>query len=433
MLLPRPVLAELELRLGVPARGLRLVEVAVDIDPLDLVRSGAAAFGFAGFFASPEGREIGAIGAIRRFVAEGPHRLTALDRGLAAVSGDLPLLVGFGFGNETPGTGVWSGFPAAVAVLPAVMVVRTAGRGRLVVAVPPGSDGAAIVTLLAGLDAPGAVSPGGETEEEVEAAPPAADYVDAVDRAIAAIHTGRLSKVVLARSVLVRRGLPFDAFGVVSRLRADHPVSWVFGWQEGEATFVGASPELLVARREDHVHLSPLAGSAPRSADPEQDRRLGESLLASAKDRAEHEMVVVDAVERLGPLVSGLYRSPTPQLHRFPTVQHLATPISGTTRARLLELAEALHPTAAVGGLPREVAPGVIADFEQIERGWYAGGIGWTDAAGNGEVAVALRCALLRGEAAIAYAGCGIVADSVPAAELEETRLKLRPVLDALG
>ena len=140
-----------------------------------------------------------------------------------------------------------------------------------------------------------------------------------------------------------------------------------------------------------------------------------------------------DALERLAPLVSGLHRSPTPQLHRFPTVQHLATPITGTTRARLLEVAEALHPTAAVGGFPRDAAVRLIARLERIERGWYAGGIGWTGASGDGEIAVTLRCAVLRGEVAVAYAGCGIVADSLPAAELEETRLKLRPMLEALS
>ena len=190
---------------------------------------------------------------------------------------------------------------------------------------------------------------------------------------------------------------------------------------------------MLVALSGDHVHLSPLAGSAPRSLDPEQDRRIGESLLASAKDRAEHEMVVVDALDRLAPLVAGLHRSPTPQLDRFPTVQHLATPITGTSAARLLELAGALHPTAAVGGSPRGAAIRLIGELEQIERGWYAGGIGWTDATGDGEIAVTLRCALVRGEVAVAYAGCGIVADSLPAAELEETRLKLRPMLEALS
>ena len=190
---------------------------------------------------------------------------------------------------------------------------------------------------------------------------------------------------------------------------------------------------MLVARTGEHMESSPLAGSERRGDDPEQDRRLGEALLASIKDRDEHELVIVDALDRLAPLVEGLHRSPTPQLQRFTTVQHLATPIMGTTGARLLELVAALHPTAAVGGVPRGPALAFIARTEDFERGWYSGGIGWVDPEGDGEVAIGLRCALLRGDGAIAYAGCGIVAGSEPADELEETRLKLRPMLDSLG
>ena len=143
-------------------------------------------------------------------------------------------------------------------------------------------------------------------------------------------------------------------------------------------------------------------------------------------------MVITDVLERLAPLVAGLHRSPTPQLHRFPSVQHLATPISGITSARILELAAALPPTAAGGGTPRSEALRFIEKAEGIDRGWYAGGIGWVDGSGDGEIAIGLRCALLRGHSAVAYAGNGIVADSIPAAELEETRLKLRPMLDLL-
>ncbi|MBI5157118.1 MAG: isochorismate synthase [Acidimicrobiia bacterium] len=432
MLLPRSALSALELRLGVPSRAFRVVTVEVDLDPLDLVRSGASAFGFAGFFASPEGRSIGGIGAARRFSSAGPGRLLAVDAPTRHLPAGATLLVGFGFGDDEPAGAEWSGFAPAAAVVPEVTVIREGGRSHLVVAVPPGSDGGGLLTLLSTLERPASLTDASEADEEVEARPAPADYVGLVDEAVGAIRVGSFAKVVLARSVVVRRTLPIDAFAVVARLRAAHPSSWVFGWQEGEAVFVGASPELLVARRGEHVHLSPLAGSAPRSADPEQDRRLGEALLASAKDRSEHELVITDAMHRLAPLVAGLHRSPTPQLHRFPSVQHLATPISGTTAARALELAAVLHPTAAVGGVPRAEAQRFIARAETIERGWYAGGIGWVDDTGDGEFAIALRCALLRGDTAVAYAGSGIVADSQPAAELEETRLKLRPMLDLL-
>ncbi len=433
MLLPRSVLTDLSRRLGVDSGAFRTVEIPFDLDPLDLVRSGAESFGYAGFFASPEGRAIGGIGAARRFTGSGPDRLREVDSPTRALGAGVPLLVGFGFGDDQPAGPDWDGFAPAAAVVPEISVIREGGASRLIVAVPPGSDGAALVALLSTLERPRPMNDAGEAEEAVEARPAPADYVGMVDEAVTAIRAGAFSKVVLARSVVVRRSLPIDAFAVVAQLRAEHPSSWVFGWQEGDGAFVGASPELLVARRGDHVHLNPLAGSAARSADPERDRRIGEELLASAKDRSEHELVITDALERLSMLVAGLHRSPIPQLNRFPTVQHLATPISGTTSARILELAAALHPTAAVGGVPRADALRFIGRAEPIERGWYAGGIGWADGSGDGELAIALRCAVVRGGTAIAYAGSGIVADSQPAAELDETRLKLRPILDLLA
>ena len=432
MLLPRSVLSELGMRLGVPSRAFRIIEVPIDLDPLDLVQSGASSFGFAGFFSSPEGRAIGGIGAARRWWGSGPDRLLEVDRFTRELAPGVPMMVGFAFGDADPFGSDWDGFVPAAAVVPEVTVVREGGRSTLIIAVPPGSDGATMLALLASLERPGPVADAGETDETIEARPAPSDYVGVVDEAVTAIRSGVLAKVVLARSVVVRRSLPIDAFAVVARLRVAHPSSWVFGWQEGEGAVVGASPELLVSRRGDHVHLSPLAGSAPRSPDPEQDRRLGEGLLASAKDRSEHELVITDALQRLSTIVVGLHRSPTPQLHRFPTVQHLATPISGTTSSRVLELAAALHPTAAVGGVPRGEALRFIEEAEGIDRGWYAGGIGWADGSGDGELAIGLRCAVVRGETAVAYAGSGIVADSLPAAELDETRLKLRPILDAL-
>ncbi|HEX5631346.1 MAG TPA: isochorismate synthase [Acidimicrobiia bacterium] len=431
MLLPRTVLSDLESRLDLAADGLRIIEVPVELDPLDLVRAGADATAYAAYFSSPRSGEVGAIGAAHRTFTSGPDRFHDLDDALRRLPSGATVLTGFAFGDDA-GRGQWAGFPAAEIVVPEIAVVRRGGAARLVVAVPAGSDGGSTLALLAGLERPGPLLPGGDGDETAEGRPAPTDYLDWVDQAVTAIRAGELSKVVMARAVVMRRALTLDAFAVVARLRDDHPGSWVFGWQAGEAAFVGASPELLVARTGEHMEANPLAGSARRGDDPEQDRKLGEGLLASIKDRDEHELVIVDALERLGPLAEGLHRSPTPQLQRFTTVQHLATPIAGTTRARLLELAAALHPTAAVGGVPRGPALAFIARMEDFERGWYSGGIGWVDPEGDGEVAIALRCALLRGDTATAYAGCGIVAGSVPAEELEETRLKLRPILEVL-
>lgn len=432
MLVSRQILAELEHRLAVPSRGFRTVTVTVDLDPLDLVRSGAGTFGQAAFFASPEGRVLGGVGAAWRATAHGGARFADLDRAIGGLDRGIPVLVGFGFEDE-PGTGAdWEGFAPAAALVPAITVIREGGVSRLVLAVPPGSDGGTLITHLSTLERPQGAAGTIGGEPEVTAVPPPADYVAAADAAVAAIGSGAFDKVVLARTVVVRSAAPIDGFRIAAALRDAHPDSWVFAWQEGDGVFAGASPELLVARRDEHVHLAPLAGSAPRGADPERDRRLGEQLLASGKDRHEHDLVVADAMERLRPLVEGLHRSPTPYLHRTPAVQHLATAIAGTSRARLLALAGALHPTAAVGGLPREAALRFRSGAESFDRGWYTGGIGWADPGGDGELALGLRCALIRGDRAIAFAGGGIVSASDPAAELEETRLKLRPMLELL-
>ena len=155
-------------------------------------------------------------------------------------------------------------------------------------------------------------------------------------------------------------------------------------------------------------------------------------MLASDKDRSEHSLVVDDIAVRLRPFAETLDVPVEPLLERFATVQHLATPITGTGDVRMLRLIEALHPTPAVGGTPRSEAMAFIAKIEGIDRGWYSGGIGWADPRGDGEVSVALRCALTRGDEAVLFAGNGIVAGSDPVAEVEETRLKFRPLLDLL-
>ncbi|HSM02918.1 MAG TPA: isochorismate synthase [Acidimicrobiia bacterium] len=432
MLIPRPTLASLARRLRALPPGLRTVDVEVDIDPLELVRSGAAAFGHAAFFSSPDGPAIGTLGVAHRMSASGPARLRQLDAGLATLDADLPTMIGFAFADDGSSGTDWEGFPSATLIVPEVAVVRTDGRSRLWIALPPGAEGHLLLTLAATLRAPVA-EPTARGENSVEARPAPTDWLGLVDEAIATIKAGTMQKVVLSRSVVVRADAAFEAFDLVSTLRDSHPECRVFGWQEGGATFIGASPELLVAREDHHFRLAPLAGSAARGADPEEDRRLGDELLGSAKNRTEHDLVVEDAVQRLRPLTTSLERPPGPILHRFATVQHLATPMSGTTDARLLTLADALHPTPAVGGSPRSEALAFIDKMEAIDRGWYAGGIGWASPDGTGEIALGLRSALIRGSQAIAYAGNGIVADSDPVAELEETRLKLRPMVDLLG
>jgi isochorismate synthase len=433
MLVPRPVLDTLADRLARHEGGMLSASIGVEIDPLDLVRAGAPSVGHASFFASPVGRSLGGLGAAHRVVSSGDRRLADLDDAVVRLGAEVPAMVGFSFRPDGPTGTDWEGFPAASAVVPEIAVVRDSGRSRLVVTPPAGADGRHQLALLAELTDPGPVLPVADALVGMETRPEPEDWQRMVGEAVAAIGADAFTKVVLARTVVLRSGRPIAPFELVASLRDRYPSCRVFGWQEGRsAAFVGASPELLVSRRGSTFRTEPLAGSAPRGGDHDEDRALGDALLASAKDRAEHAIVVEDALARLGPLVDDAIESPLPRLQKFATVQHLATSIGGRTRSRVLELAEALHPTPAVGGSPRGAALEFIDKVEGIDRGWYAGGIGWVDAAGDGELAVGLRCALVSGERAVLFAGNGIVSGSDPAAELEETRLKLRPMLDLI-
>jgi isochorismate synthase len=200
-------------------------------------------------------------------------------------------------------------------------------------------------------------------------------------------------------------------------------------------TLVGASPELLVSRRGLVVSANPLAGSAPRSGDPDEDRANAQALGSSAKDRQEHAFVVEHVFRTLKPLCEELRHDPEPQLLATANVWHLSTRFSGRLKRpapTALELAAALHPTPAVCGTPTATAATTIAELEPFERGCYAGPVGWVDADGDGEWALALRCAELVGDRATLYAGAGIVAESEPDRELDETERKFRAFLDSL-
>jgi isochorismate synthase len=250
-----------------------------------------------------------------------------------------------------------------------------------------------------------------------------------------AVGRGRLDKVVLARRVDVKSRDRLDVPAALRRLAASAPESTTFAFSRGRGTFLGATPERLVQTAGRAFETVAIAGSAPRSADGAEDARLGAGLLASEKDREEHAVVVAMLRTSLSPLVEELRVAPSPALLRLRHVQHLVTPMAGTLRddAGLLALAERLHPTPAVGGEPRALALEMIAEHEGFERGWYAGPIGWVGADGDGELMVALRCGLVEERDATLFAGCGIVADSDPASEWEESRIKLRTVGSALG
>ena len=251
-------------------------------------------------------------------------------------------------------------------------------------------------------------------------------WLEAVAAAVDRIADGRLDKVVLARDHAVWSEHRFDALDLARRLHARFPRCHTFV-VDG---LVGATPELLLARDGTAVSSRVLAGTTGRSDDEATDAALGAALLDSAKDQHEHRLAAASVHDVLDPACATLDVDDAPRLLRLDNVQHLATVFRGTLAAdpppSSLELVAALHPTAAVGGTPRDAAVAMIAELEGLDRGRYAAPVGWTDAAGDGEWGIALRCAELSGARARLFAGVGVVGASLPEDELEETRLKLR-------
>jgi menaquinone-specific isochorismate synthase len=255
-------------------------------------------------------------------------------------------------------------------------------------------------------------------------------FRQAVEAAVSRIRSGTLDKVVLAHDLVARADDDIDARFVLRGLAQRYPDCWTFA-VDG---LVGATPELLVRRSGDQVVSRVLAGTAARGADAAEDQSLRTGLLRSAKDLEEHRYAVESVTSLLTPHCTDLSVPATPYVLELPNVCHLASDVTGRLRdgADALELAGAMHPTAAVGGTPTDEAMRLRRDLEPMDRGRYAGPVGWVDARGDGEWGIALRCAQLDGRSARLFAGCGIVADSDPDAEVLEAQTKFVPMRDAL-
>jgi menaquinone-specific isochorismate synthase len=255
----------------------------------------------------------------------------------------------------------------------------------------------------------------------------------AVEESLAAIRAGRVSKVVLARTMDI--DAPVDAADVVMHLWAMNRGSHVFLFEPSPgAALVGAAPETIATLRDGVFHATAVAGSIQRGASVREQAELAAALLASEKDRNEQRIVVDDLIARLETVAHQIRADRQPHVLTLARIQHLETEIRASVPAGtgVLDLLRLLHPTPAVCGLPRDAALGVLAEEEPFERGWYAGPVGWFDAEGNGVFAPALRTAVLHEGVWRLFAGAGIVEGSVPALEWEETGMKLTPVLDAL-
>jgi len=431
-------------------------------DALDVFA--AAASGDRFYFEEPSrGFALAAAGEAARIETAGATRFADATSGVESVFAALrsgaadaappapaeagPILVGgFAFG-EAPvrREGSFADFGALSFVLPAFAFVRVGARAwcTLSARIRPGDDSTAIASALAARAALLLAQPAAAVAAPssplrfgivVDGSPD--EYRRSVRRALDAIASGELEKVVLARACTVTRPDDFDAAHVLASLRAASRACIAFGVGRGKACFVGATPERLLRLERNRISTSALAGSAPRGRTPEEDERLAIALCESKKEQAEHAVVRRAIKAALVPWCEELRVPESPELLQLEGIQHLHTPIEGRlrpdARAGVLTLLERLHPTPAVSGAPRAPALRLLAACEPFDRGWYAGGVGWLTPNGDGEVAVALRCALLRGGHATLHAGAGIVEGSQPEAELEETRLKLRTALEAV-
>ena len=436
-------------------------------------------------------RALAALGEAACLTATGPERFaTVADRWralAAAAVGDPPedpsdpgstsdgpiALGGFAFAAEGGADLAWSGFAPASLIVPEVALTRrqsatalrrdrgarpgTVGGEQMSVGGGPGGSVDVRMTLCA-LAAPddtpeqllsrlerrvgelrveplALLDPAPTGRYRIASAMPPEHYEAAVARAVELIGKGQLEKVVLAREVRVHAPRDHDPAALFGVLREGFPSCTVFCVGRDDAAFVAASPELLVRREGHRVSALALAGSMRRSADPAVDDHLGEQLMHSEKDREEHAIVIRRIERALRQHALWTAAPPEPALVKVANIQHLGTPIRAQLAQPLdvIELLELMHPTPAVGGEPLERARPLIPALEGLDRGWYAGPVGWADATGDGEFCVALRCALLRGRVARCYAGVGVVRDSDPASELAETEVKLAALLPLLA
>jgi menaquinone-specific isochorismate synthase len=401
-------------------------------------------------WAAPDGLELVGRGAAASVRATGPDRFARVRRAASAlfaeVDRDGPDAVrprlhgGFAFDPDHAPAEPWESFPAALFVLPGVQVTRAGGTTWLTVReVGPEVDPASVAERLddvaaAVSDLP-SMSPVGAAPGVVETrrTTSQAEWTRQVERCVDRIRGGALRKVVIATSLEATLSEPVAVPAVLERLRRTYPNCFRFLVQPDDgASFFGPPPERLVGKAGRRVETEALAGSRPRGDSHEADAEFADELLGS--DKLQHEQgLVVEAIrDQLAPF--GDVSVGEQGIRRLSTIQHLRTPIEATLDAEthVVDLVEALHPTPAVGGLPPETARETIRATEAFDRGWYAAPVGWFDAAGDGEFAVAIRSAVASGRRATLFAGNGIVGDSDPADEWAELGPKFRPVLDEL-
>lgn len=427
-------------------------------DPLALFASARGAGEEPALFLQPaEDLALVTIGCAWSVEAEGPGRFDAVAQAWAACCEDArlapdgrsravgPILLGgFGFAPDAASSPTWRGFERASFRLPALLVTVISEGAWLtlsVVADPGAWDSSQVDVAIERWDrllADGSADRPGSAEaalRPIDMSPDSDAWRDSVARLAGAVGRGRIDKAVLSRQVRVAASEAIDVPAVLRRLAADAPEATTFAVTRGTRTFLGATPERLVRLEGRALRTMAMAGSTRRTGDAAPDASRAVALLGSDKEREEHDVVVRMLREVLEPITSRLDVAAGPAVMPLNHVQHLLTPLSGELleAGNVLELAGRLHPTPAVAGAPRELALELIGEEEAHERGWYAGPLGWVDRSGDGDLVVALRSGVVEGREASLFAGCGIMADSDPDREWDESAAKLLALGTALG
>ncbi|MFS0574514.1 isochorismate synthase [Sporosarcina sp. 179-K 3D1 HS] len=353
------------------------------------------------------------------------------------------LFGGFSFDPEVGGKEEWESFPSSYFVAPSFQLTIRDGKTMIAINLITDSASSAeefdklreerdrLIHIAQVEEFP--VSPKPEVLQIVERKKE--DYLKAVSQVTERIQKGEAKKVVIARSIDLHFKEQVPAISALHHITNEQQESYQFGLQKDDHLFFGATPERLIQIEKGKAFSACVAGSIRRGKSAIEDRQLGEELLGDRKNREEHQYVVSMISTVFKALCKSVSIPKTPKLMKIRDIQHLYTPVVGEMEKGIdiFDLVKALHPTPALGGSPTDVAMEVIRELEGMDRGYYAAPIGWTDTAGNGEFAVAIRSGLLDGKRAHLYAGGGIVADSEKEKEYEETWVKFRPVLRALG
>lgn len=431
-----------------------LVSIVTDIDHIDpLVFFSLDVSSFAGsrfFWADPD-RSTTFVGLGEALVLEAGDasgRYRQIDRQWrdmakeAVVSEDAPggtgpmMFGGFSFDSAKPPTALWRRFPHTRFVVPRYMLTVDGNKSYLTVNRLVSSREDRLEDIAASMlsERHNATFPRQREmriyKEEIDPN----GWMRSVEEAAASVRKGELDKVVLARRLRLFAEGPFAVTDALERLLREQENTYVFAFMHGEDCFMGATPERLVKSSGKRFFSACLAGSIARGETRGKDEELGRKLLRDPKNLHEHAIVTRMIKEAMSEVCAEVSIPSAPELRKLKDIQHLYTPVVGRAKdgVTIMQVVEALHPTPALGGMPRQEAVKVIRRVEPLDRGWYASPIGWINRQMDGEFAAAIRSALIRGKEASLFAGCGIVGDSDPVSEYKETELKFMPMLSAL-